>query len=199
MLKKLNFAFLKTLPAHEKRITIATLFTLMRIVLSPIIVIAMVLQQWGVAFFLFFVAASTDIMDGNLARFFNAKTFLGAALDPIADKVLLLSVFFTLAFVQSPLFHIPIWFVLLVLLRELVLITGSFVLFFTKGHLEVSPTWLGKLTTFIQICFIVWLFACYFFHWLPVKTYYTMLALMLTLVFCSCVQYIRIGWHQFVG
>ena len=135
MLKKLNFTFFKTLPAHEKRITLATLFTLMRIVLTPFIVISMVAQQWGIAFFLFLIAASTDIVDGNLARFFNAKTFLGAVLDPIADKVLLLSVFFTLAFVQSPLFNIPLWFVFLVLLRELILISGSCFLFFYNWHL----------------------------------------------------------------
>lgn len=199
MLKKLNFTFLKTLPAHEKRITLATLFTLTRILLTPVIVGAMIAQQWGVAFFLFVAASATDVIDGNLARFFNTKTFLGAVLDPIADKVLLLSCFFALAFVQSPLFSIPLWFVVLVLLRELILIGGALLVFLVKGQLKVNPTWLGKLTTFVQICFIVWLFACYFFHWLPVKTYYTMLALMLMLTFCSFVQYARIGWQQFIG
>ena len=194
--RKLNLNLLKKLPPEEKRITISTLVTLLRIVLSPFIVGAMIANMWGPAFFLFVIASFLDILDGNLARLLNEKTFLGACLDPIADKLLLIPCFFTLAFVQSPLFSIPIWFVLLVLLKDSIVIFGSFALYVYKGHLEVHPTIIGKLTTVMQSLFIIWLFACYFFQWMPIKTYYTMLAAVTVLVFVSLFQYLKMGMDQ---
>lgn len=197
MAKKITVQFFTNLPAHEKKITISTIITLIRIGLTPFIVGAMVAHCWGIACILFVIAAITDGVDGYLARIRNERTFLGAALDPIADKILLLSCFFTLAFVQSPLFTIPLWFVIVVLIKELVVIGGACVVYYCTGDVEISPTRLGKTTTVIQISFIMWLFACYFFAWMPVKTYYTMLGLVLLVVGASLVQYVRIGYHQF--
>ncbi len=190
---KLNIRFFKRLPSHEKRITVSTLFTMLRIVLTPFIVAAMVWQAWGVAFVLFVIASLSDVVDGYLARTLKEKTFLGACLDPIADKFLILSCFFSLAFIQSPLFSIPLWFVLLVLIKELILVGGALLVFVVKGHIEIRPRLLGKLTTFVQMVFIVWLFACYFFKWVPIKTYYTMLGILLAMVFASLIEYTRIG------
>lgn len=190
---RINFHFFARLPAHEKRITVATMFTIGRILVVPIVVLAMILGQWGVAFTLFVSAAVTDSIDGFIARYFDQKTFLGACLDPVADKLLLLSIFSTLAFIQTPLFSIPIWFVSLVLLKEFLQITGAVILYYRKGHLEVRPTRLGKATMFVQTAFVMWLFACYFFGWLPVKTYHTMLGLMLVLITAAFAQYVRIG------
>lgn len=193
---KLNFNFFKKLPAHEKKLTASTMLTLVRIALVPFIIGAMVVQGWGTAFILFFIAAITDVLDGNLARWMNEKTFLGACLDPLADKLLVVSCFFTLAFVQSPLFAIPRWFVFLVLFKELLQIAGAIALYNIKGHIIVRPTLLGKMTTMVQIGFIMWLFACYFFAWLPTKTYYCMLGVVLLLVISSFAQYARIGMRQ---
>jgi len=193
---KLNINFFKKLPAHEKKITFSTLLTLVRIVLTPFIVCAMCYFYWGTAFVLFCIAAATDIADGYLARWLDERTFLGACLDPLADKILLLSCFFTLAFVQSPLFSIPLWFVFLVLLKELILVLGAIILYYLKGHIIIHPTLLGKLTTLVQMGFIIWLFACYFFTWIPVKTYYSMLTIVMLLVFASLAQYIMIGIQQ---
>lgn len=190
---KLNWHFFKQLPAREKKITLSTLITLARVALVPFIVGSMVTGYWGSAFILFVIAALTDLLDGNFARLLNEKTFLGACLDPVADKALLLSCFFTLAFVQSPLFSIPLWFVVLVLFRELILVSGIIALLLLDGHIQVRPTIFGKLTTVVQMGFIIWLFACYFFHWLPIKTYYTMLGIVIIMVFISLMQYIRIG------
>src|SRR5476651_2511993 len=143
---KFSFSFLKKLPDHEKKITFSTLLTLARIAITPMIVIAMATFNWGIACTLFCIAAATDIADGYLARWLNERTFLGACLDPIADKLLVLSCFFTLAFVQSPLFSIPLWFVLLVLCKELILIIGATILYYLKGHITIHPTLLGKTT-----------------------------------------------------
>lgn len=194
---KLNWHFFKQLPEREKKITLSTIITFVRVALVPFIVASMVTGYWGAAFVLFAIAALTDLLDGNFARLLNEKTFLGACLDPIADKLLLLSCFFTLAFVQSPLFSIPLWFVLLVLCRELILISGVIVVLLLDGHLQVRPTLFGKLTTVVQMGFIIWLFACYFFHWLPRKTYYTMLGIVIIMVFVSLMQYVRIGLRTY--
>lgn len=190
---KINLHLFARLPAHEKRITLATMFTIGRILVVPFIVFAMVLGQWGPAFGLFLGAAVTDSVDGTIARLFDQKTFLGACLDPLADKLLLLSIFATLAFINTPLFVIPQWFVVLVLLKEALQITGAVILYHRKGHLEVQPTLLGKATMLVQVAFICWLFACYFFNWMPVKTYHTMLGLMLIMIFAAFMQYVRIG------
>ncbi len=193
---KINWRFIKRLPAQEWRMTIPNFLTISRLLSVPLIVIMMVQHKWGVAFWAFLFAVVTDVCDGLLARYLNQKTFLGACLDPIADKLLILSVYFTLAFVQSPLFTIPLWFVCLVLIKELLLIGGAVLIFYQKGFLKVDPTWLGKATMVVQSCFIIWLFACYFFHWLPVKTYYTALGVVLILVLSSLYQYVKIGLKQ---
>ena len=188
-----KLGFFKEIPAQEKRITIPTMLTLVRLVSTPIIVYAMLKQDWGMAFWLIVVSALTDLMDGYIARNFNQQTWLGAFLDPIADKLLVLSIYFTLAFVQSPLFAIPVWFVFLVLIKELILISGIVFLYVKSDKLDIAPTLLGKLTMLAQVLFIIWLFSCYFLHWLPIKTYYTALGAVLCLVLSSLYQYARIG------
>jgi len=188
---KLSFRFLKNLPAREKRVTLSTLFTMLRVLFAPIIIYAMITNHWGVAFFLFLAAALSDTVDGTLARLRDEQTFLGACLDPLADKILLLSIFFTLAFVETPLFAIPLWFVLLVLAKEVLQIGGVILLLAIRGHIEVRPTLLGKMTMVVQVAFIIWLFACYFFRWVPIKTYYTMLGVLLFMIIASLLQYAR--------
>jgi cardiolipin synthase len=190
---KFSFSFFKKLPPHEKRMTISTMLTIARILLVPIIILSMVLHAWGTAFLLFVAAAITDILDGALARLRNERTLLGAGLDPIADKFLVVSCFFTLGFMQTPLLPIPHWFVLIVLIKELILICGAFYLYFKTGLIEIQPTRLGKITTGIQVSFIAWLFFCYFFNWLPLKTFYGVLWGVVALVVASFVQYSRIG------
>ncbi len=190
---KLNFRFLQRLPAREKKMTLSTFFTLMRMALTPFIVHAMVMEKWGMAFTLFATAAVTDILDGNIARWRKEQTLLGACLDPLADKILILSCFCTLACIQSPLFTMPKWFFGIVLVKELMQIGGALSIYFYKGHIEVRPRKLGKFTTLVQMLFISWLFACYFFAWVPMKTYYTMLGIVLLLVIASFIQYSYMG------
>jgi cardiolipin synthase len=192
-MKKFSFHIFKKLPPHEKKITISTALTILRFILIPFIVTAMVMHAWHTAFTLFVIAAITDVLDGWTARWMNQKTFLGAALDPLADKLLILAVFTTLAFVQSPLFAIPRWFVVLVLAKEVIQILGTIFIFRKNGHLTIAPTRLGKWTMVAQTTFIMWLFSCYFFAWVPIKTYYAMLVGVLTLVFLAFIDYMRIG------
>ena len=71
--------------------------------------------------------------------------------------------------------------------------SGVIVLYFLKGFTHVQPTMTSKLTTLAQILFIIWLFFCYFFQWLPIKTYYAILAAVTAMVLISLLQYMRIG------
>ena len=195
-MKKFSFHLFKKLPAHEKKITFSTFLTLIRFALIPFIVAAMIMQAWHLAFILFIIAGITDVLDGWFARWFNQRTFLGAALDPLVDKILMIAVFATLSFSQSPLFSIPHWFVLLVLFKELIQISGAIYIYIRKGHLTIAPTWLGKSLGLVQTVFVSWLFACYFFHWVPIKTYFVMLATVTILVIFTFIDYLRIGFAQ---
>jgi len=191
--------FFPPLPPHEMIITWSTILTIARILLTPCVVVAMVMHQWGWAFVLFITAAITDLLDGALARWRNEQTKLGAYLDPIADKLLLLASFITLACVQSPLFPIPFWFVMFVIVRELCIVGGIICMYARHQYIEIRPTLLGKMTTVVQVAFIVWLFACYFFNWMPVRTYSVALMLVVALVIASCVQYMTVGYRWLQG
>jgi cardiolipin synthase (CMP-forming) len=193
---KFSFHILRKLPAHEKKLTISTIITLGRLCLIPFIVAAMVMNAWKMAFILFCVAAISDVLDGFLARWLNEHTFLGACLDPIVDKLLVLVVFATLAFIHTPLFAIPYWFVLFVFIKELIIVIGSVIIYAIKGHVNIKPTRLGKTTAFVQMLFIVWLFACYFLSWLPIKTFNSLLVIILLFLLSSLLQYLRIGLRQ---
>lgn len=196
MAKKISLRFIKNLPDHEKRLTISTVLTISRIISAPIVVAAMVAQYWGAAFALIVIAALTDILDGMVARWRNEQTFLGACLDPVADKLFIVSVFSTLSLVSTPLFSLPTSFVLFVLIKELVVIIGALYLFTVKGHLSLEVTILGKMAMAAQTIFIQWLFSCYFFGWFPIKTYYWMLALVTVLVAGSFIDYSLIAYRQ---
>ena len=189
----MKIAFLDAIPAQEKRITISTIFTLIRIALIPIIVIAMIGQSWHSAGALFMIAAATDIIDGMLARLLNERTVLGACLDALADKFLLISCFGTLAYVKSPFFEIPSWFVIMVVIKELMLVGGALWVYAVKGTITVAPTALGKAAMFAQVCFIMGLYGCYFLDYMPLKLYDTALWFVVFLIMAALLQYILIG------
>lgn len=173
-------------------ITLPTLITLLRIILIPFIIGAMIANNWPTAFWLFVVAAATDTIDGQLARWLGQQSLLGAMLDPIADKLLVLSCFFTFAFIQSSLVVIPAWFFWIVFIKELLLLGGAYVLY-RAGSLEVAPSWLGKFTMFMQIIFITWLLSCHLFNWFSVSVYYGMLVAVIALAVASLVHYLVLG------
>lgn len=193
-MKRISFAILKNLPAKEKQITFSTGLTLTRLLLLPFLIGAMIFDHWYFAFVIFAIAAFTDVADGWLARYMDQQTFLGAALDTVVDKIMMITIFSTLLFIQPFLFRIPAWFVLLVLIKELIQIGGAAFIFFKNGYLEIKPTVLGKLNGVVQTAFITWLFSCYFFNWAPIKTYFAMLASVTSVILITFLDYLRIGY-----
>lgn len=130
---------------------IPNLLTLFRILLVPIFVILLIYGYSSYAFLAFIIAGVTDAFDGFIARFFNQKTVLGAYLDPIADKLLLVTSYIVLAVVGI----IPPWLTVLVISRDIYILMGVAVLFFNNRSPEIKPTILGKISTFTQIATVV--------------------------------------------
>ena len=129
--------------------SIPNLITLGRILLVPIVVWAIASGTMWIAFVLFLVAGVSDAVDGFLAKRFNMTTELGAYLDPIADKALIVSIYITLGVNGA----IPRWLVILVVSRDIMII-GAFMLSWLLGSpLKVKPLLVSKLNTVAQIVF----------------------------------------------
>ncbi|QSR88160.1 CDP-alcohol phosphatidyltransferase family protein [Methylacidiphilum caldifontis] len=107
------------------------------------------------SFIIFLVAAFSDCLDGYLARNCGQKSKLGAILDPIADKLLLFVLLFSLATINvSKIAKIPLWLPFLIASRDILLLFG--ILFFKAIHkeVEIQPHWTGKVATFGSFCLI---------------------------------------------
>ena len=148
-------------------ITTASKITLVRIFLIPVFVLFACYYGQSVrqgyplewqrftAIGVFLAASLSDGIDGYIARRYNQKSRLGEILDPIADKGLLLSALVTLAFANWP-YALPIWFMVLVIARDVVIVSGSLVLQHIHGHVHIAPTWIGKTSTVLQMTAIGW-------------------------------------------
>ena len=114
--------------------------TLARIILVPFIVWLIITHEMAAAFVLFLLAGLSDAADGYLAKRFSWHTELGAYLDPIADKVLLVSIYLTLGFTN----HLPVWLVIAVASRDLLIIGGFLLSWILSRRITVSPLLVSK-------------------------------------------------------
>lgn len=125
--------------------------SLTRILLIPIFIILMIDKLYGWALITFAVAGITDGADGLVARLTGQKTELGAYLDPIADKLLLMSSFITLAILKI----LPSWLVVIVITRDVIIALGFFVFLLTNKRPAIRPSFISKMTTTFQISTIL--------------------------------------------
>ena len=109
-------------------------------------------QEWmrWTAIALFITAAASDGIDGYIARKYNQMSKLGVILDPIADKGLLLAGIITLS-VSNWHYEFPLWFPVLVISRDVVILAGTIALHFILGSVKVQPSWLGNTATVTQM------------------------------------------------
>jgi len=125
-------------------------------------------ERW-IAFLIFLAASITDMLDGFLARVMKSRSELGRFLDPLADKLLLLSGFLGLLFVQALPYRPPLWITVTIVFRDLMIVLGLLVIFFIKGTVTIQPNFLGKTTTAFQMAtllaiLLAWpvsIFLCY--------------------------------------
>ena len=162
-------------------LTVANLLTVLRLILIPVFVTALYYQRFTWALGVFFAAAITDGLDGLAARSFNQKTQLGAILDPMADKLLLVTAFVILSMPRFTLTApIPFWLTAVAISRDVIIVLAAAVINMTTGFSRFRPSIPGKLNTFVQIITIVFFLVANAFDlltgYLP-AVYYTTLAL----------------------
>jgi len=175
-------------------LTFANKITIGRILAVPFLIAALLyynaqrdyLRWVALGFFLF--AMISDVIDGYIARRRHEKTPAGKILDPLADKLLLISSFLCLYIIRArlPLMHFPLWLVVTVISRDGILIIGAMLLYMIFRRLPVESTRWGKLSTFFQaLCVIGMLLQ------LPGVTFIWFWAALLTII--SGVDYLRQG------
>jgi cardiolipin synthase (CMP-forming) len=167
--------------------TIPNILTLSRILLTPLLMWFLVNRKMNQALVVFLVAGMTDVLDGFIARLFHQKSRFGAFLDPLADKFLLVSSFLIL----GRLGLIPFWLVVIVVLRDVVIVTGTIALYLFRVQIEIRPTSLGKLTTLTQLVTVLLALGSSLFHVSPWDSLVVGITAMLSIA--SGVHYVRKG------
>ena len=134
--------------SYEHLLNLPNFLTLCRIGLIPVFLILMTRQRYSEALYVFAAAAVTDGLDGAVARWFDSRTELGAFLDPFADKLMLVSAFVVLTIDGE----LPGYLLSVVMIRDIVIVVGYLMIsFFTGERVPVRPSYLGKLSTFMQL------------------------------------------------
>ncbi|NOY22521.1 MAG: CDP-alcohol phosphatidyltransferase family protein [Acidobacteria bacterium] len=144
---------------------LANILTILRMVLIPVFVIASVYQLHLIALVVFVIAGITDFLDGYIARYTDQVTDVGKFLDPMADKVMLVSVYVILVLDGIGNTNmLPVWVTILVIFRDVFIAIASLVIFFTTEVKTLQPSIAGKLSTFIQITTASLYLFCNAFH-----------------------------------
>jgi cardiolipin synthase (CMP-forming) len=142
-------------------LSIPNLITLGRILLVPVIVWAIVSGQVRFAFWLFVAAGISDAVDGYIAKRFAMTTELGAYLDPLADKAMIVSIYVALGITGA----IPVWMVILVVSRDIMIVAAVLLAWLVDKPITVRPHPVSKLNTVAQIIFAALALAVLSFDW----------------------------------
>ena len=128
-------------------LTVPNFLTLLRILSVPVFLVLLTNHRFGAAMVLFMAAGITDAFDGVIARMTDSKTDLGAALDPLADKLILVSSYVMLTWLGG----IPVWLMILVMMRDVIILSGFLTIYFFSTPIEIAPTTLGKVNTCMEM------------------------------------------------
>jgi CDP-diacylglycerol--glycerol-3-phosphate 3-phosphatidyltransferase len=186
-------------------LTLANRITIGRFLLIPVFILFTIYYMLSVgnnlpnerlrwlAVTVFVVTCLTDALDGYFARSRNERTRLGTMLDPLADKSLLLSALILLTGPWGRCFnpHLPVWYVLLVLSRDIFLIAGGIFIHLVVGHMDVRPRVAGKMATFFQMGLILWVLVQG-----PARGFPWVLGAAAACTLISALQYITDGVRQ---
>ncbi len=129
---------------------IPNLITFGRILLVPLTIWLLISEEFGLAFTSFILAGISDGVDGFLARRWKLQSELGAYLDPLADKALLVSVYGALGIIKI----LPAWLVLIVITRDTLIISGVLLAWLLDKPLAMKPLRISKVNTAVQIAFV---------------------------------------------
>ena len=131
-------------------LNLPNLITLGRLLSVPLAVWLIIEARYGVAFWIFVAAGISDALDGYIAKRFDRRTRLGALLDPIADKALLVGVYVTLGIAGQ----LPHWLVILVVLRDVLILGGFALIQATTAPQHLGPLFVSKVNTSVQIALV---------------------------------------------
>ena len=173
---------------------LANKITLTRILLVPFLLMSLFYYKAEydflrfVALGIFFICGLTDAIDGYIARKYYQKTRLGKMLDPLADKLLILTAFLALSVLNNipAASSIPPWLTITVISRDVIILLGSLVIFMMNKEIDIAPSMLGKMTTFFQMSVVVG--ALLQVPFIQILWYLTMIFTLL-----SCIGYVWRG------
>jgi cardiolipin synthase (CMP-forming) len=165
-------------------LTLANQLTFLRILIIPAFVLLVTYGYLGWALVSFITAGVTDALDGLIARRANQRTSLGAWLDPMADKLLLVTTFIVLTLPTVPVTnHIPLWLTILLISRDVVIVAVVAIVNLAVGPRTFRPSFLGKMAT---ATYLVVSIVFLFFNWREERSWLVTaavyLALALTLI-----------------
>lgn len=167
--------------------SIPNLITLGRILLVPVVVWAIIYGELWLAFVLFLAAGVSDAVDGYLAKRFNMASELGAYLDPLADKTLIVSIYVTLGIAGK----IPLWLVILVVSRDIMIIGAIMLSWLLGSPLKVKPLLVSKLNTVAQIVFACVVLASLGFDLRADNLIFALIPVVTVLTLLSVAAYVR--------
>ncbi len=130
---------------------IPNLITLMRILMVPVVIMLLNEREYSYALLVFTLAGVSDGLDGWFAKTYSLQSAFGAMLDPMADKLLLVSSYAMLAVLGD----IPFWLLVIVLFRDITIVGGYWLLVAMGKEMAIEPIWISKLNTFFQILLVV--------------------------------------------
>jgi cardiolipin synthase len=175
-------------------LNLPNLITIARILLVPVMVWAIASQEMRVAFFLFVAAGLSDAVDGFLAKRFDMASELGAYLDPLADKVLLVSIYVSLGITEA----IPRWLVILVVSRDLLIVGGIMLSWVLGNPIRIKPLMVSKLNTVAQILLAGFVLAALGFRFGADMARIALMAAVTALTLLSIAFYLR-EWIRHMG
>jgi len=185
-------------------VTLATFITLIRLALIPVFAWVAIgyghsvdagapeeAQRW-LAVAIYTLASLLDGLDGWIARTFDQRSLTGAILDPLTDKALLMTGLLTTTFVNwGSDWHLPIWFIILVIARDLEIIIGIWVLYYINRQVPIKPLKIGKICTVTQMIAMGWIML----HFTAIPLIIpTLIAALFTL--WSAYEYYMMGYRQ---
>jgi cardiolipin synthase len=138
-------------------VTIPNLLTFLRMALIPVFASLLFYEYIGLALLVFLIAGISDGVDGFIARRFKQESELGTVIDPIADKLLMTTAFIilTLPNVLEPNHRVPFWVTAAVIGRDVLIIAVAGAINIMTGFHGFKPSWLGKLSTLVQVAAVV--------------------------------------------
>jgi cardiolipin synthase len=173
--------------------TVPNLITTIRIILTPIFVIYIINDQLITGLFILIISGLSDGIDGLVARLFNQKSRLGSYLDPLADKIILISAFVALSIRGL----LPSWLTVMVISRDVIILMGVSILFLTGMKINIRPAISSKITTCLQFFTVILVLAK---DYIPNLEKYIIFLFYLTALFTiiSFLQYMH-QWFTLTG